>query len=471
VRLALAALSLALAALPFFLVDLPPCVDLPQQLAQIRLFLETVGNPDSPYVVQWLTPYSLSYLPLLGLYQLLPPLVAGRMHLMLLALLGTAAVHLVAARRGRPPEAATLASVLIFAHPLYWGFLSFLFGIPVLLGWLLLVAREPRGPAREAALFLGGALVLYFSHALWLGAALLWLGVRTVAQKRIVWSRWLAIVPVLVLAVLEAPRFRDTRFEMAPEWLDWPWNRVRYFVLAALGGLDNPVEIVLVVAMVVWIVVGVATRWREVDRELAGAGATLLAMFLVFPDRYMNTIYFAFRWLGVALILLVLATAPPLRAAIRRGAAIALAAGFFLVTATSFRAHRDELTGFREALAAAPDNPRLLGLDLFRGSALFIPRIGMQHLAYVQVLRGGTLSFSFAEHPASLVHWKRTYDPPWTGSLEWYPNRLRPRDLSFFTHVLVRGTDEQHALFASVAEPVTTSGLWRLYRVKGKTAP
>lgn len=444
------AFSLGLTALPFLFVAIPPCVDLPQQLAQMRLLQELSGGA---YEVQWLTPYGLAYLPLWLLWQVFPPLVAGRLWMLLVALLVVTALHHVAWRRGRAPEAALLGGLLVFSAPLYWGFLSFLLGLALFLVW---VAEEDRGPAST----LGLAVLLYFAHALWLGAALAWLVVRMAWRRKVAWQELAAVAPVVVLAAWRAGAFHDPRFPMAPLWLEWPVGRITGVVDAALGGLRSPVEIVVVAVVALWIALG----WRDRARELAGAGALLVIAWLFLPDRFVNTIWLAQRWMPPALMLLVVGTLPKFR--LRREAVFAVALGFIAVTASSWHAHDEELDGLSPALAALPARPRLLGLDYIRGSAYFKPPIGMQHFAYGQVLRGGTLNFTFAEHAASLVHLRRHEEPPWTPGLEWYPKQLQPADLRYFDHVLVHASDDMHAAFARLLDPVTTTGPWRLYRVR-----
>ena len=58
-RGALFVASALLALTPFFVVTFPPITDLPQHLAQVRLFGEALADPDGPYGIQWWTPYSL----------------------------------------------------------------------------------------------------------------------------------------------------------------------------------------------------------------------------------------------------------------------------------------------------------------------------------------------------------------------------------------------------------------------------
>ena len=56
------ALSLIALSLPALWVRFAPIVDLPQQLAQIRLFSELAAQTDSSYVVVWFGPNHLSHL-------------------------------------------------------------------------------------------------------------------------------------------------------------------------------------------------------------------------------------------------------------------------------------------------------------------------------------------------------------------------------------------------------------------------
>src|SRR4030042_6550779 len=103
-RILLALLCCLLAAVPFLVVKFPPITDLPQHAVQIRLFGEALSQPDSPYRIQWMTPYSLVYTVLGGSWLAFGPEKAGRIGMLLLALLWIAMLHLLAARLKRPPR-------------------------------------------------------------------------------------------------------------------------------------------------------------------------------------------------------------------------------------------------------------------------------------------------------------------------------------------------------------------------------
>lgn len=475
----------ALVALPFLMVTFPPIADLPQQTAQVRLLVDAVTNPGSPYRVQWTTPNGLAYLPFGLAWAVLPPLAAGRVGMLLLALSWVLAVLALARWRERSWAAAVLASGLVFHHALYWGFASFVAGFPVFVLWLWITGRgaDDRPAGRDVALHSIGALVLYLTHALWFAAGTLWLGVQALAARG--WTRpgpWLrrasAVLPVGTLALVWFAGLRETPFSTPPLWRDLPWQRLapQRLVEASLGGLRSPLEAVLFAVVLLWFALALWTAWRDgrlgedTDRYLLAAGLFFLALYLALPDKYTNTILFAERWLPPALACLLLAMPPlPVRPVLRRTLAAVVLATFCLVTAAVWiEVEATELRGLEESLAALPDEPRVLGLAFDRQS----PRLDgipfLQTFAWAQVLRGGELNFSFALFPSSLV----VYDPvparPWSEGLEWYPDRVRREDFPYFTHVLVGASDASvHRFLASAPElhPVTARGVWRLYQV------
>jgi len=507
VRLAFAAAALALVAIPFLAVRYGPLTDLPQQTAQVRLFLEAAGDPASPYVVQWLAPNTLA-LPVLGLaWAVSTPIAAGRLAMLLLALAWVAAVHWLAWRRRRPAAAAVLASTLVFCQSLYWGFYSFVIGFPVFAGWLLLTLEDARagaceesaggsgGPAgcaapcrrpepalpwRRARWFLAGAALLYLAHALWLAAALAWLALHSLFfwRRRPVGAhlaRWLAVAPAAAAAAWWFGGVAGSEFATPAQWADPVWVRLRpdHLAEAAFGGLRGPVEPVLLALLLGYLALSALTnrslRGRGGDIGLASAGGMLVAAALVLPDKYTGTIFFADRWLPPALVLLLLA-APPPRLRYRWVlplAAAAVLAGQAAVTAAFWRrVEAEELTGLNEALAALPAAPRTLGLQLGPPSRWLRSAPFGHVVAYSQALRGGELNFSFAEMPSSPVVYKRPREVPWTDALELAPWRVRRSDFAHFDFVLIRGRDAVHAEVAGVVlEPVTAEGQWRLYRV------
>lgn len=478
-RLALFALAAAAAVVPFLAVDFPPVTDLPQHLAQVRLLGEALGEADSPYRVQWLTPYGLVYALFAAARAVAEPVAAGRLAMAALAVGWVGAVHLLAWRRQRPAAAALAASVLVFHHALYWGFASFLLGWPLFAGWFLLVARAP-APAgrrlREAALFLAAAFVLYLAHALWFAAAVAWLLVDAAVARhrpRELAARLAGAAPVAALAAAWFSGLGGTGFATPPLWAAPQWRLdPRWWVEAAFGGLTSGIETVAFLALLAWLGLAIAgSRGRlgeTADRRLALLGAGMLLAVLLLPDKYTNTIELNTRWAAPGLAALLLA-APPVRLGRRPAAAVAglLLVGYAAWTAATWRRfERVELAGLPAALAALPAEPRVVGLDYRRRSALLDNPAFLQSFAWAQVLHGGVLNFSFAEFPPSLVVYREGLRP-WSSGLEWFPERLRPQDLAWFDFALVDAPPELHRRIElhPAMEPVTSEGFWRLYRI------
>jgi hypothetical protein len=482
--------SALLVLVPFFVVTFPPITDLPQHLAQIRLLGEALADPGGLYRIQWWTPYSLPYALLALCSAIAPPLWAGRLAFALVALLWIVTAHALAVRRGRSAPAAVLASLFVFCNVVYWGFLSFAVGWPVFAAWMHLTSREVRRP-RQVLLLTAVGLALYACHALWLLAGIAWIGVVTLADvvrggwdrgalrpllRPLLW-RACALAPAVTALAIWAPGFHASDQSAPAVWKTDPLTRLTspyWFIHAVLGGLHGPLEWLLVAVVAAWVILGVAqhrTRLREtVDGHLL-LGAALLGLFaLVLPDRYMHTIQFSHRWMPCAAVLLLLAMpAPRLHPALLRIAVVGFAGVFVAATALTWVAfERRELAGLAAALERLPPKPRVLGLEYQQTSELVRGRPFLQTFAWAQVLRGGTLNFSFASFSTSLVVFRSDRPPPWTPKLHWYPRHLRSTDLHHFDYVIVNGTPADHEEVVAVwrLAPVTTTGSWRLYKVE-----
>lgn len=479
-RFLVGAICCCLIAAPFLVIHFPPITDLPQHTAQVRLFWEALGNPESPYRIQWFTPYSLVY-GLLGLtWAFFGPESAGRIGALALGLLWVGATHLLAAVRRRPPEAALLASLLFFSPVLYWGFLSFVIGWPVFVLWVLLVTRNRarRFSGLEAALTLGAALLLYASHALWFAAGIAWLFVHDLAMRpplRSCLLRWASVSPLLVAAALWYPKLESSGFVSPTSWDPIPTARLSFSWLAQStgGALRGATTYVLFALFLGWLGLSLWQNrnkyWERLDRELALASALFLVFALLLPTEYMNTIEFSGRWAPIALVLFLLASPAPTRAPIFSRAAVwTTVAVACLWTATMWvRFERRDLSGLEESLRALPARPRVLGLDFLKESELIANRPFLQTFAYAQVMRGGTLNFSFAGFAPSPVIFKNLGPPLWTSGLEWFAEQVQPSDFNYFDYAVIGGQDDVHAMFSEfhALEPVTHTGHWRLYRI------
>ncbi len=496
-----------LLSLPLLMVTVPPITDLPQQVAQMRLLDDVLASDrattgDASYRVQWWHPNKLGYLPLYlgwktsgrlggeGDPSVGSPFAAGRWALMLLASAWVVAIHGLARAWGRPLAAAMLASVFFFNHITYWGFVSFLTGVPAFLMWLWVVDRTGEAGRRRGAgsgdrfggagpLVTLAALLLYAAHVLWLAVGLTWLALDSLVARRSIRAlmvRGLWASPAVGLVAAWYPRFAASGFDSETHWGHSLVERLRpdWLVSSALGGLQGLVPTIVAGATVVWGVLGVLSRIRSLsdrlDARLLLAAGLLGALAFGLPGVHQHTIFFASRWLPAAAILLLLgAPSPAVHPGLRRGLAALLVATLSVATANTWMGfERVELEGFLPAIHAVPAETRLLGLDFVRQSAR-IRDYPFYHLyAYAQARGGGTLNRSFADQASSLVVFHslpKAY--PWTRDLDWKAHLVREADLAYFDHVLAFAPREIHAQLHDMShlEPLTPPAPWRLYRV------
>lgn len=480
-RVLVAAGVLVLAVIPILLTPFPPATDLPQHIAQVRLFKEALANPGGPYVIQWLAPNNLIYVFLLAFWTILPIGLVARVTLIFIVILWLAGVHGLAAARRRPLAGAIAASLLVFNQSFYWGFLNFVLGFPVFILWLGLTAKPPRRLSGKLWVALAGtSFLLYESHALWLAAGGLWLiviGLIKKVQIKMTLGRLSALVPCSLMAGLWYPHLWASRsmagFDTAAHWSPLI-DRLGSFMGAAFGGIRGPAETAAFIFVFFWAALSIwqnRHRLRDlVDRDLLAAAFFFLAVVVFAPDMFMNSIFFSSRWFPPALIFLLLGLpAPAFRRLASKTIVLVVAGSFLAITALTWRSfEKKELTGLRESLDQIPASSRVLGLDLVKESELIKGRPFLQLFAYAQVFKGGELNFSFAEHYSGLVAYRTKRDVRWSSGLEWHGEKVRRTDFAFFDFILVNADDKDHGTLSTFGEvsPVTISGRWRLYRVR-----
>lgn len=477
-----AAACCLLATTPFLAVELVPSTDLPQHFGQLRLLERAWDDPADELAIQWWTPYWLVYALLAVPWALLPPLTAAKVGAWLLMMLQIGAVHALAWKLQRPAAAAVLASCFAFSQLFYWGFVNFLFGWAVFVLWFLASRRRPATDEprwREPLLFGALALALYLSHALWFGLGLAWLAVEAWLSGR-GWRRLAmraaGVLPVVIAAAVWFVAVRGSSFATAAEWGLQSYGRgdPRWILLGALGGIRHPVEMLVLGTAALWVllalVAGRRQRWLGCDPYLAALALMLLALYLVLPNKYVNTIRLSSRWLPFLFATALLAVGPlPIGRIVRGAVAGVLIVLLVATTAVAWRAvEAQELGGLDAALTALPPEPRrVLGLNYLGASRYLWVAPFRQAFAWAQVARGGELSFSFGYFATSLVVYRDLDRVVWTRNLDNFPQQLRDEDLEHFDFVLVAGDGALHGRFAAAsgATAMTTGEPWRLYRV------
>jgi len=492
-RLAHLALGLALGGLPFVCVTFTPAADLPQHAAQVRLLVEQLGLADETvpreeYEIRWWAPNTLVYAVLFFTCHLLGPVVGAKIGLALLALLLVAAIHDLARRRGRPPEHATLAGTLVYSMSLYWGFVGFLLGAALFLFTLERALRAPpvggrRAVAKDVVVLAAFAAAIYAAHSLWLPFFFAALVIAPLIERRPIrreLPRLLAFAPVALHALVWFPRLRAERvgwgFDAGAHWepllerLNPSWAASALF-----GGLRGAVEPGMAVVLLLWALFCAVPPGRAgrggVDRVLLGLSGFLAVFVGVAPVKYLNTMLFNERFAFVAGVVLLLSLPrPPVRAALSQVVTVVVAVFFAATTCAAWVAfERRDLSGLEQSLRVEPGPSSVIGLDFIKQNELLRATSFLQVFAWRQAIYGGGASFSFAEHQSGIVCMRARGRPPWTPGLEWYAEHVSLRDLTFFEHAMIVGTDEQHARFArwSLAKPLVEQGQIRLYRLAG----
>lgn len=476
-RVIWALVSCVVMTLPFLTTRWLPVTDLPQHLSQAPLFWDAITNPASAYEVHWATPYSLVYGIVGFAWWVFGPERAGQATMILLGIAWVLAVHAFAARHNRSVASAILASSLFLSQPTYWGFLSFVAGGLAFLVWFSVCEGRERSRGWELVRFFMAGGLLYVSHVLWLAAGVGWLGLRHLAvperRASLVW-RGLGVSPWLVVAAIWYPSLDASGFDSMAVWTVTPFGRLTFTWLteAMYGGLRGWLEYVMAASLVAWAGIGIwsGRHLQPVHMGMLGAAGLFLTVALVLPSSYQNTIVMAQRWVPTAAVLALLAMpAPLIPGRTQRPLAIALIAVFALATSTAWLNFRSEISGIEESIAALPPGKRVVGLTHVQQSAYVRNLPLLQMYAYAQVDRKAELNFSFAEFaPLPVVF--RDLDSqrrPWTKGLEWDPEGLSNRDLDHFDYAIIAANDAVHTGYAKLGrtQPITRSGLYRLYRV------
>ena len=498
--------SLLLVWLPLLVVDIPPLADLPQHMAQIRQWQELLGwapvtrDLTLLQAAPW-QPNALVYLPALVFGLVAGPVVGGKLLVGLLLGLQVLALHALALRRQRPAAHAMLASLLTYNCAFYWAFANYLLAMPLLL--LALCALDVPGWSRrkELLVLLGFALLLAWAHVLVFGMGALVLGLWTL----VLWPGWrqallrgTVLLPGLLYAGGFAMALADARaaagFHLEAAWFTPVLQRLDldWISRAILGGIGGGLEPLLTVVLFGWLAIGLwqarsgqqepdrapTDAHSRLDRPLLAVGVALLLWAWLAPDKYLNTIVFSRRFAPFGLMLALVAL-PPLRVPVGQDRLLLplvqrwLPAGLLVLhmAATSLAWltwQATDLSGLRPALTAIAAPKRVLGLDFVGETETLRLRVLLQQFAWAEAMYGGEGNFSFSEHGSSVVSFKQPRPGKWTRGLEWNAGKVSPEDLAEFDILLVAGDETVHARMPqfSGATPLTTTGIWRAYRLR-----
>jgi hypothetical protein len=486
VFLAAASLCLLLLSLPFFFVHFIPVADLPQHLAQIRLFEDILKNPQQgEFSINAYGANSLVYF-LVGFnWIIFEPVLAGKAVILELVVAWAIALFTLAKYKERSPVIALISCIFIFNTSLYWGFINFLMGWPIFIIWYLFVVDDKKSHPRlkQCFVILVLSILLYLAHALWLLAGLLILLIGNIVRKRNakLWvAQALCLVPIGIWSITWFFQFAAARghlsFDTSPYWHTPPIERLHplWIINSVLGGIRGPAEAMICIGLCCWIILSLQTNWGQIrkllEQDFFWIGIVFTIIVLLGPEEYMNTILFAQRWAPLAVIFFLYSLPlPKISDSARLGTAFLFLSFFSIATCYSwYQFEKKENSGLEESLIHISDNSKVIGLDFVHESKYIGGYPFLQSFAYAQVLHGGMLNFSFAEHHSGIV----VLDPAkkrmrqWTEGLEWYPEWVKPGDMKQFDYALIHTSEIHHEIFAEKPElkPLTTEGMWRVYQ-------
>jgi hypothetical protein len=451
------ALAAALQWLVIATASFLPFVDLPQHVAQAQLLL----HMRDPAVASLYEAPIVPQVNVLGLLALAPALAglpeAAAVRTVLALYVAGLAVALYRLTRALHTSAWTAAAALLFTiqFNLWYGFVSFCFGLPIL---VLMIARwatpdpAPEGAkasrreiAIEALLWwlLLLAHVLLFAFAL--AAFALWIGWGPRRSRR--WRRGLATAPAFAWLLAFVIHSRAAMAEKVPPGggVEAFWHGPR----AKLGEWGRSLLVASQPGLVEWIVLGTAaigvalclalpsrrddgaTRTR---RWLLALGALAVVAYIALPysiyerERVTYGLFVLYpRFAVLAPLFLLPALSAPASHRVRRGLVIATAAAHIALAAHWSRVLSQvghEAAPIDDAIAALEPGRILKSLVLTPFPAALRYDAFLHVASYYQARKLGESDQSFAALLPSPVH----YRDPRRPYLSLQDEHLRPDD-------------------------------------------
>lgn len=474
-------LILGLFIAPIWVVELPPFVDLPQHMAQVnafRLLLQGDAMFTSIFELNWFTPYYIPHLILYALSSVLPLLVAAKLLLSISVAVTPIVVIKLLEALDEDWRLAWLSIPGAFSFSLYWGFLSFVFAIPLGLYLLVTTVRYSDAPSlRSAGVIAVLGLALFFSHLLALGfCAAVALAYLTGAHFKTPLRLIKLSLPFAVPLPLIIGWFLSARtWETLPKESDVFWDTLRahfHFLAMAPTGIDLFIPTATFVAGALFFAFPAILGFkltRKPSRWLAVL--CVFVIFFVFPSGAMDSVFLYVRY-GVFMlpVWLLIWEQPESRQLRFAWFPLLLVVTIGVVNVLRFQAFKEDVAFYEAVATEIPARTRVLSLGHEYMSGKFQGPVFLQFGAYHQALKDGISDFNFAFYFNQLVRYKREKLPPYDQDIQFRPMLVEwdgydgdaydyflLYDVLDLGHVIFRGhTDD--------VELVKQSGRWWLYK-------
>ena len=404
-----------------------PLVDFPQHVA-LHSIWNNIADPafhlNGRFEVALSTPYALPHLLAHAAAQVLGP-ERGLRFVLVVSLLAfpLAALALLHAFH-RPPEIALAAFPAALSFVYWFGFISYVMALPLILLGIAIVRRcAASGRPRDATLLAVLGLLTVATHGFAFLVLLSLAGVTVLATARS-FSRVALVASSFAPGVIWSTVWALSSSSVVPaEPLETTYGsgreRMRYS-LASMFGSHTLEPRVLAIALALAIVLGAAV-WcshrrnpsaaDEAGRRALGFVALTAALAsLLCPQEFMNTWGLWERIPPVAFVAFAGALPWPAAHHLRRRLAASLAIVALFASGTAISqglAFSEEARGIRELAQYVPRGSRVMWTACNEEQPWPKATPSFKHLgAYVQAARGGDLSYSFAHFHHMVVRYR-----------------------------------------------------------------
>ena len=473
---------MAAAVIPFFVTEFIPVTDLSHHLNQTRIFYQAFYNGSNEYDIHYTGPNTIVYHLLFFLWHFFPPLLVGKLALVILLQAGILTVFLIAYSENCRPSQAVAAVCFLFNTTLYWGFMPFMSGWPVF-GLFWLWTRKSHEASSSGFLFQGLLLSFFlcWSHVLWLLGAFAWLAyqsVRSCLKGETIWVQryFLPFLPALFFSLVWFVQLWKTKTERNIVFTSTDVFSIIdklhpvYFETYSNAPLQGHWPDLVLIMPVFAVVFNFLRGRNQFKPELLAAGVIAFVFSVASPYLFANTVLFAQRWLPYAIIFVILSLSLDEKNETGRLSFSLLILTVFLLAQAHFWVafEKNELSGWNDCLKSVPAKSKVIYVDQKRSSQYFHSNPFWQFVGYFELLSDCKTNFSFAYHDNGIVRFK---DKQKILRQKSYINisELTEGSIHEFDHLVLcsKAEDKERLMLRfPFLRPIFSSGLWHTFKIK-----
>ncbi|HEX4478450.1 MAG TPA: hypothetical protein VH142_25380 [Polyangiaceae bacterium] len=452
-----------------------PMVDLPQHAGQISVWLH-MGDPAFPasrdFALNLRTPYLTAYLAAWLAAKWLGAVPALKVVVWLSIVAHFGAFALLVRQLGYPSWLSLLGLPLAMGYPFYFGFVSFIAALPLVLLALSAALRCRENPTWKRSALLAALLcATLLTHGFALGLAVMMTLPLLVRGNGSLVRRLAPFAAPLALAVFWLAPGSSVQRIGATVWQLRLLELVQVpALLVGASGADHAAELVGAVVLLL-IVFALGRQSREPERW--APLALLVLGYCTFPLSLggFGPLHPRFAAFMVPALLIAFEPRRQARTLPLAECALALSSIWFCWFALRLVAFQDETRPIADFVERMPRGLRVRPIVFERNSSAFPALPALLHLsAYYQAEKGGIQGYSFAMYPTSVVRYVATLTPGMQGGAEWHPEDFSvDRELPAYDCFLVHSSSDRAAeLFGERSGNLTLAfheGAWWAYRV------